>query len=84
MFIYSQIVLGAAMDYAIGSSAAMDFSKELALLHNMRENDGSPCTALFIDVGSHSGGSLWDWFTRLNCYESCGGNSTCRPENWRL
>ena len=58
------------------------FSKSLAALHATREPDGSPCAAIFLDVGSHSGGALFDFFQRLNCYETCGGNSTCRPENW--
>ena len=64
------------------AAAATSISKELAALHSVREPDGLPCSAVFLDVGSHVGNVVWDFFTRLNCYESCGGNSTCRPENW--
>ena len=64
------------------AATTASISKELAALHSVREPDGLPCSAVFLDVGSHVGNVVWDFFTRLNCYESCGGNSTCRPENW--
>ena len=70
------------MLFVVALSIASTRSKDLAALHSVSAIDGSPCTSIYLDVGSHSGGSLWDWFQRLNCYESCGGNSTCRPENW--
>jgi len=64
------------------ATSATSFAKELAALHSVREPDGLPCNALFIDIGANIGMATWDFLQRLNCYESCGGNSTCRPENW--
>lgn len=64
------------------AASGTSFSKDLAALHSTHETDGSPCTHLFLDVGSNEGGVTWDFFHQLNCYESCGGNSTCRPDNW--
>jgi len=75
-------MLAASLTTLVPAALAASFSKDLAALHGVHDITGKPCDAVFLDIGSHTGGTLWDFFMRQNCYEVCGGDASCRPENW--
>ena len=60
------------------------YSTELGRAHSINATRPESCAGVYIDVGAHQGGTLWDFYMRPNCYEVCGGDRTCRPGNWSV
>jgi hypothetical protein len=75
-------MLAAQAMAVVWSAAVVPDGHAQGLIDSIHAVTGQPCANMFIDVGSHTGGSLWNFYNQRNCYEVCGGDATCQPGNW--